>query len=107
MREFPVSRFVLVAFVMLIYGCQQPHYSNETTKNESTETFEDFENPVVDSAIANACSSKVMITELPIGFKFGNTKKDVNNNIERLKKYGLKKMEIVAGNTDMSIWDIT
>lgn len=105
MREFPVSRFVLVAFVMLIYGCQQPHYSNETTKNESTETFEDFENPVVDSAIANACSSKVMITELPIGFKFGNTKKDVNNNIERLKKYGLKKMEIVAGNTDMPIWD--
>ena len=29
MREFPVSRFVLVAFVMLIYGCQQPHNSNE------------------------------------------------------------------------------
>ena len=46
-----------------------------------------------------------MIAELPIGFKFGNTKKDVNNNIERLKKYGLKKVEIVAGDTDMPIWD--
>lgn len=87
MREFPVSRFVLVAFVMLIYGCQQPHNSNEATKNESTETFEDFENPVVDSAIANACSSKVMITELPIGFKFGNTKKDINISAAKLRIY--------------------
>lgn len=105
MREYPAFKFVLVAFVVFICGCQQPRYSNVATNNESIETFEDFDNPVVDSAIANACSSDVMIAELPIGFKFGKTKKDVNNNIERLKKYGLKKVEIVAGDTDMPIWD--
>ena len=105
MRDYLVSKSVLIALVVLICGCQQPRHSNETTNNESIETFEDFENPIVDSAIANACSSEVMITELPIGFKFGNTKKEVNTNIERLKKYGLKKVEIAAGDTDNPIWD--
>ena len=108
MRKYPVFKFMLLASFGLFCGCQQPRYSTGSTNDKSTEiteTFEHFDNPVVDSAIANACSSEIMIAELPIGFKFGNTKKDVNNNIERLKKYGLKKVEIVAGDTDTPIWD--